>query len=120
MTRDVRCPECEFVAKTQAGLAAHSRRMHSPSVRGSNARAIDITLSELRRIGRLEKIDEARVQALRSMADALDQNPFNSQMWREYREAIGGLTADDSNAGSSVVDDLLDELSAPVRNPPKG
>lgn len=115
-----RVPSASSIAKTQAGLAAHARRMHSRSATGPNAHAIAITLSELRRIGRLEKIDEARIQALKSMAEALDQNPFNSQMWREYREAIGGLTADDSNAGSSVVDDLLDELSAPVRDPKKG
>jgi hypothetical protein len=66
-------------------------------------------------MGRLEKIDAARVQALRSMAAALDQNPFNSQMWREYREAIEGLTAHDSGDGS--VDDLIDELSAAPRDP---
>ncbi len=65
-------------------------------------------------MGRLEKIDAARVQALRSMASALDQNPFNSQMWREYREAIEGLAAHDGDSGA--VDDLINELSAPVRD----
>jgi hypothetical protein len=79
--------------------------------------AIAETLAELKRLGRVEKIDAAAVQALRSMAAALDQNPFNSQMWREYREAIEVLTADDSDPGS--IDDLLDELSAPVRDTPK-
>jgi hypothetical protein len=67
-------------------------------------------------MGRLEKIDSARVQALRSMAEALDLNPFNSQMWREYREAIEVLTVDDS--GGDSVDQLLDELSSPVRDAP--
>jgi hypothetical protein len=89
--------------------------MHPDMIQGGpNAKAIDVTLGELRRGGRLEKIDEARVVALRSMAAALDQNPFNSQMWREYREAIEGLTRNDGD--SSSVDDLLDELSAPVRD----
>lgn len=68
-------------------------------------------------MGRLEKVDAARVQALRSMAVALDLNPFNSQMWHEYWAAIGELTADDS--GSDAVDRLLDDLSAPVRDPSK-
>ena len=82
----------------------------------TNVAAIEVTLAELERMGRLEDIDAARVQALRSMAVALDKNPFNSQMWREYREAIEGLTADDGN-GDSSIDDLLDELSTSVRDP---
>ncbi len=114
----MKCPDCSFVAKSDAGLATHTRRVHAgkpgPDAAGANVVAIEETLAELKRMGRLEKIDAARVQALRSMAAALDQNPFNSQMWREYREALGGLTADDST--SDPIDDLLDELSAPVRD----
>lgn len=81
----------------------------------TNAAAIEVTLAELKRMGRLENVDAARVQALRSIATALDENPFNAQMWREYREAIEGLVADDSDDGS--VDDLIDELSSSVRHP---
>lgn len=94
----------------------HRRRSHvdEEKPQGANAKAIDQTLAELRRIGRLEKIDAARVQALKSMAVALDQNPFNSQMWREYREALGELTADDG--GDGALDELLDDLSSPVRD----
>lgn len=82
----------------------------------TNAAAIEVTLAELGRMGRLEEVDAARVQALRSMAAALDENPFNSQMWREYLEAIEGLVADDDDDGS--VDELIDELSSSVRHPP--
>lgn len=112
------CPDCGFVGKTPAGLGAHRRRKHPAAVvvGGPNVQAIAVTLAELARMGRLEKVDSARVQALRSMAASLDENPFNSQMWREYREAIGELTADDGDDGS--VDDLVNELSSPVRNPP--
>ena len=102
------CPHCDFEAKTRTSLANHVRRQ------GPNERAIEATLAELRAMGRLEKIDAAKVQALRSIAEALDLNPFNSQMWREYREAIEGLTRNDG--GSDAVDDLLDKLSAPVRD----
>jgi hypothetical protein len=115
----MKCPDCPFDAKTAAGLAAHRRRRHQAepgAALGPNAKAIAVTLSELRRMGRLETVDEARVVALGSMASALDQNPFNSQMWREYREAIEGLTASDGGSGS--IDDLIDELSAPVRDSP--
>lgn len=112
------CDECGFKAKSGAGLALHRRRRHPELTgsRGLNAQAIEETLAELRRMGRLEKVDAARTQALRSMAAALDENPFNSQMWREYREAIEGLTAHDGDDGS--VDDLINELSAPVRDSP--
>ena len=112
----MRCPDCPFEAKSNTGMANHRRRKH-PVEAGSNAKASEETLSELRNMGRLERVDAARIQALRSMAEALDLNPFNSQMWKEYREAIGGLAADDSRADS--IDELLDELSAPVRDAKK-
>ena len=32
------------------------------------------------------------------IAEALDLYPFNSQMWREYREAIGGLSPHDGGS----------------------
>ena len=111
------CPECGFEAKSAVGLANHRRRKH-PGVAGPNGRAIEVTLSELNRMGRLERVDEARVQAVRSMAEALDLNPFNSQMWKEYREAIGGLVVDDS--GSDSISELLDDLSSSVRDQAKG
>ena len=110
------CPDCQFTARSSSALAAHTRRMHPQSPDGANSRAIKVTIGELRRMGRLEPVDEAKVQALLSMAEALDLNPFNSQMWREYREAIGGLIADDGAAGSASIDGLLDELSTPVRD----
>lgn len=79
----------------------------------TNAEAIEVTLGELEQMGRLEKIDAARVQALRSLAAALDENPHTAQMWREYREAIEAVTADDSD---DSVEDLIDELSSSVRD----
>ena len=112
------CPECDYVARTKASLAIHKREVH-PRPTGPNALAVEVTLAELERMGRLEKVDTARIQALRSIAEAVDLNPFNSQMWREYREAIGVVTVDDRDSGSSI-NDLLDELSAPVRDETKG
>jgi hypothetical protein len=85
---------------------------------GANSEAIEVTLHALGEAGRLEDIDAARVQALRSMAEALDEKPFNSQMWREYREALEGLTADDGDDG--YLEALLHELSSPVLDPPEG
>jgi hypothetical protein len=83
---------------------------------GVNAEAIEVTLHALGEAGRLEDIDAARVQALRSIAEALDEKPWNSQMWREYRESLEGLTADDADDGELAA--ILAELSAPVRDTP--
>lgn len=49
-------------------------------------------------MGRLEQIDAARIQALRSMADVLDRRPESPQMWREYRGALEELIAHDEDA----------------------
>ena len=44
-------------------------------VRTTNRGQLEQTLKELRRLGRIEKIHAAAVQALRSMAAALDARP---------------------------------------------
>lgn len=71
------------------------------------------TFAELREMGRLEKIDAARLQMLRSMAGALDLDPSNAALWRQYREALGELTADDN--GSSI-DDAIEDLFTEARD----
>ena len=76
----------------------------------TNVQAFAQTLKELRRLGRIEKVDSARVQAVRSMARSIDDKPFNSQMFHEYLTALEGLTADGNSDGS--VEELLRELSA--------
>lgn len=76
----------------------------------TNAQAFAQTLKELRRLGRIEKVDAARVEAVRSMAKSIDEKPFNSQMFHEYMAALEVLTADGDSDGS--VDELLRELSA--------
>ena len=84
-------------------------------MRTTNGGQVDQTLRELRRLGRLEKIDAAAVQMLRSMAHALDADPGNAALWRQYREALRELAADD---GSGSVDAALAGLFAEVRDPP--
>lgn len=74
---------------------------------GDNASELGKTLKQLRELGRFEKVDAARLQAVRTMARALDENPQNAALWRQYREALGELTADDS---SDSVDDALQDL----------
>jgi hypothetical protein len=80
-------------------------------VRTTNRGQLEQTLKELRRLGRLEKIDAAAVQAVRSMAAALDGDPGNAALWRQYREALRELTADDDHGS---VDSALADLFAEV------
>ena len=70
------------------------------------------TLRELRRMGRIEAVDAAAVQALRSMAAALDADPSNAALWRQYREALRELTAVDDD-GPANVGDLFAEVGDP-------
>ncbi|MGH3942634.1 MAG: hypothetical protein ACRDTG_29225 [Pseudonocardiaceae bacterium] len=82
---------------------------------GDNACELGKTLAALRRMGRLEAMDSARLQMLRSMARALDANPQNAALWKQYRESLKDLLADDS-AGS--LGDELAALFTPVRDSP--
>ena len=80
-------------------------------MRTTNRGQLEQTLKELRRLGRLEKIDAAAVQALRSMAAALDGDPGNAALWRQYREALRELTADDdSGSVDAALADLFTEM----------
>jgi hypothetical protein len=67
-------------------------------------------------MGRLEVLDAAAVQALRSMAGGLDADPSNAALWRQYREALRELTSDDDAGGS--FEEAVAALSAEVRDSP--
>lgn len=79
----------------------------------SNVKALEETLSSLRDTRRLERVDEALVQGLRSMAGALDLDPSNAALWRQYRETLKELTADDVDG--SVAEGIA-ALFAEVRD----
>jgi hypothetical protein len=81
------------------------------AVRTTNRGQLEQTLKELRRLGRIEKIDAAAVQALRSMAGALDADPAHAALWRQYREALREMSADDSDGS---LDEAVAELYAEV------
>lgn len=63
----------------------------------TNVAALEVTLSELDRLGRIGDKQAATVQALRSMAAALDDEPARATLWKQYREALGELMADDAD-----------------------
>ena len=84
-------------------------------MRTTNRGQLEQTLKELRRLERIGKMDAAVVQALRSMAFALDADPGNAALWRQYREALRELTADD---GDGSADAALAGLFAEVGDAP--
>jgi hypothetical protein len=68
-----------------------------------NIDALDETLAELDKIGRFEPVDTAVKQALRSMASALDADPSNAALWRQYREALGEVLRADDDADRDLA-----------------
>lgn len=82
---------------------------------GNNAQELGRTLAELRRMGRLETVDAAKLQMARTMARTLDEAPTNAALWREYRAVLKELTADDN--GGSVEEDIK-ALFGQVRDAP--
>jgi len=69
-------------------------------------------------MGRLERVDAARVQMARSMARALDENPQNAALWRQYHVVIMELTADDGDSVGDAIAELFRD--ADVRDSPSG
>lgn len=114
------CRECCREFKTAAGLASHRRSYHGLAAAwGPNRKALEVTLEELQRAGRLEPIDAAHVQAARSLADAVDRDDGNAYLWRTYREAVEGLV--NSHDDGDTFEKLVAEVNsrAPVGNPPE-
>jgi hypothetical protein len=96
-------------------------RLHDLRPKGNlNRVSAEETIAELRRAGRLEGVDEAKIQAVRSLANQVDADPSNAQMWRTYLEAIGALT-EDGTKDPDALDRLVSEINSrtPVGNPPE-
>ena len=104
-------PKCKFVGKTAAGLAGHRRLKHGITG-GPLRRATEETIRILESTHRLEDVDAARVQILRSLADAIDKDPTNAQMFRTYREAIEDLMRADDTPGDDLDKELAEIRSA--------
>lgn len=110
------CDVCGFVAKTAGGLGVHRRAKHPDEVPVcTNRAALEVTLDELVRLRRFERVDAARIQTLKSLAAAVDVDPFNAQMWRQYREALADVLRVDDDADDSLAAALeeFDRVSQP-------
>lgn len=80
--------------------------------------ALEVTVAELERLGRLTDTDAARVEIARTLADALDSEPGSAILWREYRAAEKHLR-EETDAHGDPFDQLLASLSAQVRDEEK-
>ena len=88
------------------------------STDGPNRSAIEITIEALRRDDRLNDVDAARLQIVRGLASAVDAQPDNPVIWREYRAAEQALRKE-TEAHGDPFDKLIAEISAEMGNQKK-
>jgi hypothetical protein len=100
------------IGAKKATPAKRTRKVSVPD-HGRNRSAIEIMVASLREAGRLEPVDEARVIAACALADAVDADPTNASLWREYRAAVETLRQA-SDGGTDEFATLLAGLSAEV------
>lgn len=77
----------------------------------SNAAAAEATIAHLDEMGRFEAVDAALREAVLSLARAVDQQPQNAPLWRQYRDALADLLRVDDD-----IDDGLAEALAALRS----
>lgn len=83
---------------------------------GVNERAMQATIRALRELGRLESVDEAMVAAARTLARAVDRDPGNAALWREYRAVEDRLRS--AEHGNDELNALGAEMRAAMGDPP--
>jgi len=98
-------------------VSVANRKKPAP-VYGRVRTALEVTLTELERLGRLTDTDAARVEIARTLADALDVEPASAILWREYRAAEKQLR-EETDAHRDPFDQLLESLSASIRDEEK-
>lgn len=78
----------------------------------TNAEALEKTLTCLAATRKVEDVDAAAAQALRSMAAALDADPTKAALWREYLDALSEVRRADDDADAGLADALKEIGSA--------
>lgn len=74
-----------------------------------NSAAVARTVEALRLEGKLSDRDAALVQVVESLASAVDMEPGNASLWREFRAALDSLMR-----VGEVNDDNADEIGSIV------
>lgn len=81
--------------------------------RGRNRLAIEKSIAALKVARKLGPADAAKIAAAQSLADAIDSDPTNASLWREYRAAELSLRETNDNNQDEFAQ-LLAALSAEV------
>ena len=80
----------------------------------ANLAAIEATIATLTLAGKLGQVDEARVSAARGLAAAVDNDPGNVSLWREYRAAEAALREVTNDSTQDELAALIKALSPAV------
>ena len=99
----------------------------------SNRDAVAETIKALEIEGRLTSADAAIVQMVEGLADAVDNDPGNASLWREFRAGLEtlrqiGLEGEQDEDEISVIIAALrgsasgrnEEVDEPVKSRPRG
>ena len=96
-------------------MAAKKKTAPPAPVYGRNRTAVEEMLAAMRGAGLLEGIDAARVAMLQALADAVDVEPTNASLWREYRAAESSIRENTAH-DQDDFQELHVALSAEVRD----
>ncbi len=80
---------------------------------GRNERAVNATLKDMKLAGVLAVVPKAVVELVRSMAAAVDAEPGNAALAREYRASLDDLR----EAASGATDDDTAEFRISIQTP---
>lgn len=103
---------------TTAKKPKKSTEITANSQTGPRRAALEETIEALRSAGRLADVDSARIDIARGLASAVDAQPDNPTLWREYRAAEKDLRQE-STPNADPFDALLQSISAEMGNEKK-
>lgn len=69
----------------------------------TNLEAATAVVDILADMGRIEPLDAAAAQAVLSLAAAVDAQPQNAPLWRQYRDALTDLLKVDDDADDGLA-----------------
>ncbi len=79
----------------------------------SQSAAVRKTIDALKAEGRIGEVDQAVVAMAQGLAAAVDAEPENAALWREFRQTLVALAA----AGSDNIDDDARDFILSIRTP---
>ena len=80
---------------------------------GPNERGIARTLKDLKAAGSLALVPAALVELCKSLARAVDEEPGNAALFREYRASLDDLRETAAGAGDDDTAEFLISIQTP-------